>query len=151
MDWSTNHTILGQSAQLVTCSDPIEKGRPEQRYRDRGRHSGKKRGEMGGSALGKRFGYEWHLLKHLATEAHGITRKKNALNALIELFPCASVANLVFLLMTHHKVKCHSVRIRCKCFRSQIKNYLLLRCHPGYCRWQTHLPRSYYRPAAGRQ
>ncbi|GMR21659.1 MAG: hypothetical protein BMS9Abin36_2263 [Gammaproteobacteria bacterium] len=31
---------------------------------------------------------EWHLLKPFATEAHGITRKKEAL---IELFPCFSV------------------------------------------------------------
>ena len=31
---------------------------------------------------------EWHLLKHFATEAHGMTRKKKTL---IELFSCFSV------------------------------------------------------------
>jgi hypothetical protein len=51
---------------------------------------------------------KWYLRKHLATEAHGITRKKNALK---ELFPCFSVCFrgqlgvLIFLLMTPHKAR----------------------------------------------
>jgi hypothetical protein len=47
--------------------------------------------------------HESPLLKALATEAHGITRKKKALKELFPFFPCAPVANWMFLLMAPHK------------------------------------------------